>query len=783
MRPDFATLFAAVAIVAVVASILYFNPFGIPATTSNEAKRFASYEDMQNFLKTNVAESSYYGGVFSSRQALGTAATTAPTAAGATKNEGTATSGAAADDYSQTNIQVAGVDEADIVKNDGKYIYTASGSNLTIVDAYPADQMKILSTLSFDGSVSGIFVNGDRLAVFGNVYYNYPYPVPLREGETATQSAIRCIDCILPPIYYHPRSFIYIYDISDRANPTLARNITVDGSYFDSRMIGDYVYAVVNSYINNVDNVTVPIVYDNGVEKHTAATDVLYFDYPDSSYQFTTILSANIKDDGQEPGKQEILMGATQTLFVSQDNIYITYQKPFDYYDYQNRLLDAAVVPYLPVDVQTQIDNIRNSDIPKYEKYQNITDVLQTYVMSLTEDQRASLEQNIESKIADAQMQIQKEVQKTIIHRIAIDESGNGSIEYKSNGEVPGYVLNQFSMDEYNGYFRIATTTRNSFWGGPVVMIQTGTVRAGTSASGGASGSATAGSGVATSTVSQESAIPDSQSKISFQAIVPSPPSGSQSLNNVYVLDMDMNVVGRLENLAPDESIYSARFIGDRVYLVTFRKIDPLFVIDLSNPADPKVLGQLKIPGFSDYLHPVDETHIIGLGQMTQDMGQFIEPAGIKLGLFDVSDPTNPIEVANYTIGDFGTYSEALNDHKAFLFSKDKNLLVIPILLVENPLHDFGIRGYTWQGAYVFDTSNNQFAIKGRITHAPANATDNYYYYYGPYSVRRSLYIGNALYTISDGLIKANDLQGQNLPEINSVQLPVAEFGPIVYAQ
>ncbi len=217
---------------------------------------------------------------------------------------------------------------------------------------------------------------------------------------------------------------------------------------------------------------------------------------------------------------------------------------------------------------------------------------------------------------------------ETGIHKIRLD---NGYIEGVADGSVPGWVLNQFSMDESDGYFRIATTTGHA-WG------------------------------------------------------------VSTSKNNVYVLDEDLKVVGELEDLAPGEQIYSARFMGNRLYLVTFKKVDPLFVIDLADPTAPRVLGKLKIPGYSNYLHPYDEKHVIGLGKEAVDSegGSFAWYQGVKLSLFDVSDVSNPREVAKLEIGDRGTDSPALYDHKAFLFSRERNLLVIPIL--EAKSQQFGIR-------------------------------------------------------------------------------------------
>ncbi len=306
----------------------------------------------------------------------------------------------------------------------------------------------------------------------------------------------------------------------------------------------------------------------------------------------------------------------------------------------------------------------------------------------------------------------------TLIYRIHIDEN---EIGIRASGDVPGYVLNQFSMDEHEGYFRIATTTGH---------------------------------------------IARSLEEAS-------------SRNHVYVLDMNLDIVGKLEDLAPGEKIYSARFMGERCYLVTFRKVDPLFVIDLEDPRNPIVLGQLKITGYSDYLHPYDENHIIGIGKETEaaEEGDFAWYQGVKISLFDVSDVENPKEIDKYEIGDRGTDSPILRDHKALLFDKSKNLFVIPVLVAEIDEEKYPsgvppyIHGdYVWQGAYVFDISLEGLVLKGRITHLEddTDLMKSGYYFSSPYSVKRSLYIDNVLYTISDKKIKMNSLE--NLEEINEVE-------------
>ena len=240
-------------------------------------------------------------------------------------------------------------------------------------------------------------------------------------------------------------------------------------------------------------------------------------------------------------------------------------------------------------------------------------------------------------------------------------------------------------------------------------------------------------------------------------------------------MDKDLGITGKLEEIEQDERIYSTRFMGNRLYMVTFKRIDPLFVIDLSDPKKPEILGKLKIPGFSDYLHPYDEKHIIGVGKETGDNGWGgVSIKGVKLSLFDVSDVNNPKQVDTYEVGTAGTDSEALRDHKAFLFDKKKNLLVIPVREITEQ-GDYDSRyGYyrqkIWQGAYVFNvTPEDGFKLKGKISHLD-DYEDQQYYWNSPGAVRRSLYMDDVLYTISAKKILMNSIK--DLSEINSVGLP-----------
>ena len=602
------------AIIVVIAPFCLANPDVLGQThyysSSSPLKKFSSYEELKTFIKTSSRVHPYYyqepsGGSILSANFAGDSKSILMSLYGLESSAMVVY----VPSYSKTNIQVEWVDEADVVKTDGEHIYLISSKNVTIVKAYPAEEAEILFQIELNGTLKGAFINGDKLVIF---------------EETRINGTL---------------THIKVYDVSDKENPDLKRDYSTDGNYFNSRMIGDYVYAVINHGVRLIEGeVVLPKIHSNQGVEEIEASGIYYSDVPDYAYTFTTIVALNTQNDEEEPTHESMLLGAARGMYVSLNNIYVTFP----------------------------------------------------------------------------------EVEKTLIYRIHIE--GN-KIEFVANGEVPGYILNQFSMDEHLDYFRIATTT------GHVAR-------------------------------SWEQAT---------------------SRNHVYILDMNLRVVGMLEDLAPGEKIHSARFMGDRGYLVTFRKIDPLFVIDLENPEEPKVLGQLKITGYSDYLHPYDENHVIGVGKETvaAEQGDFSWYQGVKISLFDVSNVENPKEIDKYEIGDRGTDSPVLSDHKAFLFDRSKNLLVLPVLVAEineekypNGVPPNSHGDPTWQGAYVFDISLDKgLVLKGGITHLDHDGNlMKSGYYSSPYYVKRSLYIDNILYTISDKKIKMNSLE--TLDEINEVELP-----------
>ena len=747
-----------VAIIAIVSMLFIAGCIQPPINAqAKELPKFSSCEAIKGEFEKAQQQGYYRGGIL--EKALGVT--------GAQAAEQAADGSAPTPTYSETNVQVQGVDEADIVKTDGKFIYTVSNNRLNIVEAYPAGEAKLVSSTDLKNVYpQEIFIQANIVLVFGSTYQEVALPPqPLAaegegssgsaEGESIIDTITNAAEKIASPTivgeYYYPYyskqiAAVLMFDVSDKENPKLERSLEFEGSYLSSRKIADKVYFVINSYPNYyalAENAKPEDVIPTYRERNSgeiiqenierASTDlrpiapcseIAYFP-PLQAQSFMTLASVSMNNIGSEVEKQTIV-GSGQNVYASPKNWYVAEVQ----YNY-------GILP-LGVGIATRIASTSTVEPATATQTEPASD--ETTTIGSNEETTVE-EQNPDETIVEPEpVPLPSPIpdifpieptEKTIVHKFSLND---GKIEYLGNFEAKGTILNQFSMDEFNDNFRIATTIHR--W---------------------------------------------------------SNEGRNVSSNNVYVFNPDLKQVGSLEELAPGETIYSVRFAGERGYIVTFKKVDPFFVIDLSSPENPKVLGNLKIPGYSNYLHPIDATHIIGVGKEAEasKQGDFAWYLGMKLAVFDVTNPENPVQMHSITIGDRGTDSAALYDHKAFLYDKEKNLLVIPIALYEiddSIKNQYDSLPFDWpqygvfkfQGAYVFDLSlENGFDLKGRITHnTDEDLLKMGYYYYGyGKEVRRSLYIDNVLYTISDAMIKANDLG--SLEELKSIELPFPE--PVYY--
>lgn len=564
----------------------------------------------------------------------GSASTTAEPEAAAGVN--------AAQDYSSTNVQVQGVDEGDIVKTDGSYIYHVNRERVVITKVDSPENMKVESTLTFsDNNMRPLelYLHDQRLILIASSRTSFPVRI-MNDG-------------VQLEIYPAPGSSrgvrVLIYDMSDRSSLKLLREVELEGNYVSSRKVGSALYLIANDRLNYrliKDYKMTPYYRDTKLGDNYINIGYDSIRYFPSAIHNNYMIVAGIDVEGNEPANVSTYLGAGEKIYASTENLYVALS------DYSKASDGAAV------EVVTQL------------------------------------------------------------YKFAMKDA---KLNYLCKGEVPGTILNQFSMDEQGNTFRIATTKGN-VWA--------------------------------------------TDERISKNAL--------------YVLDSMLSITGRLEDIAPGEKIYSVRFMGDRAYMVTFKTVDPLFVIDLKDPSKPAVLGALKIPGYSDYLHPYDENHIIGFGKDTVEIKGQAYYLGMKVALFDVTDVTNPIQKYAEMIGDRGTESELLSNHKALLFSKEKNLLAFPVTLMEvrdsdekAKLNSLQYGEFTFQGALVYRLDlENGFQLKGRITHL---SDEDYmkagsYWYNSDKNIQRIIYIGDDLFTISNRMIKANAME--DLKEKGVVLMP-----------
>jgi uncharacterized secreted protein with C-terminal beta-propeller domain len=651
--------------------------------TKIETKQFASKAELLSFISENSGSGggyygAYYKGGMMVEAAMDSSMATGAPAPKMAVNAARAEEGdSGSRQYSETNVQVKGVDEADIIKNDGSYIYTVSSNVLFIITAYPGEEAKVISRIKLEDRPESIFIEGDKLAVFGNVYSESVY------------SSIRW-----RPTY--GMTYLNVYDISDKTNPGLEKEFKFEGSYFRGRMSDGYMYILTSTYPEyRID--PLPVLYEGNTKKEIPIGHIYYYDIPYQNAMFVNIHSMKLSDPSTLDS-HSIAVEGSQEMYMSEDNIYVTYTEYINEYDIQKRITMDVLGPNLTSEQEAFIDKVKKTDndiLGKYEKDNKIYQVYERILYSMSQDERDELQDGIQEKLKDKLEEI-KYFQYTVINKIGID---SGKITPVANAKVPGRINNQFSMDESSGVLRIATTL-DQHW----------------------------------------SSYGSQQTK---------------SSNSVYTLDSDLKQLDALEGLAEDEQIYSTRFIDDRLYMVTFRQVDPFFVIDLSNPNKIKELGKLKIPGYSKYLHPYDEDTIIGIGQEATSTGRI---NGLKVSLFDVSDVANPKELAKYTTDDRYASSTALWEHKAFLFSKEKELLVIPAYN-----YDYEDRSSNYNGAFVFDITKSSISLRGLIDHSQGKTE-----YWQP-AVERSLYIEELLYTKSENLLRINKIE--DLSKVANIEL------------
>lgn len=592
------------------------------------------------------------------------------------------------DDYTTTNNQEAGVDEADFVKTDGEHIYVLNGYDLVIVDSWPADQASEIGRFTIGGdnfsengewredyqysAPSAMFLDGDYVAVFSQVY-------------ESTTDASGNHD-------YFQGTRITVIDVSDRTAPRLDRAIDIEGWYNDARMIGGEVYVVSNGWIEYPDGFW-DLTYDDGTNTHGL---------PAQEWDADEARKTQLKNQARPIARQLVsnLLGSGSIT----DRLPIERQLNSNLEVVSERTLYSCTDLYMPQAVaQAGILNISHFDLDQKSAIKS------TGLLSNGWEVYSSEDNLYVAQSSGWWWWGWGGGTETAIHKFGLN-GPNGNPAYVASGLVDGWLLNQFSMSEHNGFLRVATTDNQ--W----------------------AENATTGEWEQTGG------------------------------NHVIVLEQNqgqLKETSSIRNLAPGEQVFAARFLGDKGYVVTFEQTDPLFTFDLSDPYNAKLKGELKINGFSSYIHPMGQNHLLTIGQDATDTGEVL---GVHLQIFDVSDMTNPVRTFQEKIstGAWSSWSEAMWDHHAFTYHPGKEILAVPVNIHEWSANN----GQNFSGLLVYKASaTTGFAELGRINHADLVSTyhcgyssvDCYEYNWWT-SVRRSIFIEDNVFSISDMGIKVNDL-------------------------
>ncbi|HKZ45714.1 MAG TPA: beta-propeller domain-containing protein [archaeon] len=587
---------------------------------TGQIKRFSSEQEFKSYL-TESSESSGYlsGGVFSAATKTMAEQAAAPSIEGAGLDVSSR--------VSTTNVQVAGIDEPDIVKTDEKEIYFSSygyrdwwgpailesqimppyySGGIKLINAFPPEDLKIDDEIEKTGD---LLLHEKILVVFSG-------------------------------------NEIYGYDVSDPKSPEEEWKIELNGSIVGARLYGDKIYLITGNYIDYYHPCPIVPLTKDGVSIEIGCPMIYHpIDYIPADIIYNAIV-LNPNSGSIERTASFVGSSGSSLIYMSENAIYLTYTYNEDYSKMIYDFFKERGADLVPSYVLNQIEKLSSYDISTQSKVNEIMIIIQRYESSLSSDDRMKFENELQNRMQDYSEEHNRDLMKTGIVKMSL------SLEVLGVGSAPGSLLNQFSLDEYQGNLRVATTIGE--WSG-------------------------------------------------------------KSANDVYVLDGNLKIIGSVLDLGLGERIYSVRFLQDKGYVVTFKQVDPFFVLDLSNPANPELKGELKIPGYSSYLHPITKDKILGIGKEDQN---------VKISLFDVSSAENPQEVDHYSLSEY--WSEILNTHHAFLLDDKHEVFFLPGSI----------------GGYVFSYENNNLELKKAVSDI---------------SAKRAVYIDDYLYIIGEDKIVVLD--------------------------
>lgn len=548
-----------------------------------------------------------------------------------------------------TNVQVKGIDEPDIIKTDGKVIYFSS-------QRYFRERRKPRS-----------FLEGESLRLEEEERYLLSPPFPLAGiksikawppqalevlAELNLSGEFLLADKMLVVIGSDKLIGVSVLDPKKMKKEwefTLAENSNI----IASRLYQGILYLISRSNVNQEEPCPLePIGVLEGTVQQRVILPCREIYHPVRPVAVDSVFTV-FKLDPQT-GKvisKRALIGSSgkSVVYMSPQAIYLTYLSYGKVGDY---LLNFFVKEeFLPTVVRDKLKRLQKYQLSDRAKLVELETVLNSWQAGLDREERLRIENELTNRISSYYKEHKRELESTGIVKVKVD-----NLTIAAVGEVPGELLNQFSLDEFQGYLRVATTIgQRGFW-------RWGMGR-------------------------------------------------EESVSDVYVLDKNLKTISSVRDLGKGERIYAVRFLGKRGYVVTFRQVDPFYIIDLSNPTKPLLAGELKIPGYSSYLHPLTADLIVGIGK---------EGSQVKISLFSVKDVNVPAEVDKYMLNEY--YSEVLNNHRAFLVDEKNKIFFLP----------------GGRGGYIFSFANQSLDLVRAISDK---------------GVKRALYLDDYLYLVGQDFI------------------------------
>lgn len=617
-----------------------------------DVKKFESEQDFKDYLEKSVL--AYESGLGLSLRTMPAGVSELAVPFGL-EVDGKGGGGDEPERVSSTNVQVTGIDEPDIVKTDGQSIYFSSDMPIYYGREIPFFSESIWPYPEPKGETK--------------VIKAFPPQEIAKQGKIDKSGTLLLSNKVLT-IFGND---IFGYDVSNPASPRESWKISLNDNTLleTARLHNGKIYLVTRTSVDFYHPCPIKPLTAGGQEVIVSCVDIyrpVTIAPVDAAY---TAMIIN-PQTGKVENKVSFVGPTSNTvIYMSDNSLYVSYLLRPNFVDLYHDFFKTKGQGLIPDTLVERIGKLKEYDISDAAKLTEINLLLQQYISSLNNDEQLRFNNELTNRSGDYFKEKSREIGKTEVVKVNLSD-----FTVQATGHIPGRLLNQFALDEYQNNLRVATTIDRqsmSLWG----------------------------------------------LYFNFGA--------TESFNDVYVLDSSLNITGSVKDLGITEQIYSVRFIQDKGYVVTFRQVDPFYVLNLANPASPKLAGELKIPGFSSYLHPVTKNFMLGVGR---------EGSQVKLSLFNVSDTANPKEASKYLLDEYWT--EVSDNHHAFLMDDKHEVFFLP----------------GGKGGYIFSYKDNKIELKRAVSGVRA---------------KRAIYLDDYMYIIGDDKITV--LNENNWQEVKSLDL------------